>query len=145
MNKKRGKTSLPSDDLDTKRKREIVDYLRKTHTDPEILDIFKQVCMDECRRRKITFMDDSHICNACGRENLKETEMTYRVDKDNQIILESVLCTKCVMPSFYSALLPYVKPGHEKDAEKILEKMASDFEYNYNRRTARRVLSKKRV
>jgi hypothetical protein len=116
---------------------------RKKRNMPELLDAFKRGMMADCRRRKITFIDESYVCTACGRENLKGTEMSYRVDKDNQVILESVLCKKCAMAGIYSTLLPMIKPGHEKDVEKILEKMASDFEYNYDRRLMRRVTRKK--
>jgi hypothetical protein len=89
------------------------------------------------------FIEEPYTCNDCGRKNLKYEEIVFKEDENGQIDLSSVTCKTCGLMSIWPTFRKHIKPGHEKDAEKVFRKMAKGFEYNYNRRLVRRVLEKK--
>jgi C4-type Zn-finger protein len=88
------------------------------------------------------FIEEPYTCTACGRQNLKYEEISYK-EKHGQIDLSTVVCINCGYVFLLAALEKHVIPEHRKDVERILKQEMKRKEHNYNRRLVRRVLKKK--
>ena len=91
----------------------------------------------------VLIIEEPYTCTSCGRQNLKFEEISWKDDKEGQIDNSTVCCKTCSLTSLLPTFLKLVKPGREKDAEKIFKEAIRNFERNYNRRLVRRVVKKR--
>jgi ribosomal protein L37AE/L43A len=94
------------------------------------------------KKKEPLYIEEPYTCTSCGRKNLKFEEIGFKEDKNGQIDLSTVHCKTCGWISLMPAFLKYVKPGHEKDVERVLRRELKNFEANYNRRLVRRTIKK---
>ena len=95
-------------------------------------------------KKEPIIIDEPYTCTSFGRKNLKFGEISYMEDKEGQIDVSTVICKTCAWLSIWPKLQKYIKPEHEKDAERAFKKELRQFETNYNHRLVRRTVQKRR-
>lgn len=74
-----------------------------------------------------------YTCVSCGRTGLEKTEIVYKENKKHEPILRTVMCAKCGLTQLYPKFMKIVKPGHEKDMERLLIDVIARHEYNWKK------------
>ena len=83
--------------------------------------------------------EETFTCVSCKHKNLTYREIVYQEDKNNEILLFTVQCIPCFLKSSEFQKVAKQTP----EAQKILKQLIKRLEYNYDRKTLRRVLRKK--